>query len=88
MKRRAIDAAGLAETLASRPQRDMSALREDWRTLYGTEPQRYFCRSLLVYAIAYKLQEQVFGGLKRSTRRSLKRGSSVRSCRALVPIFH
>jgi hypothetical protein len=43
-------------------------LRERWKTLYGKEPSSLIGRSFLIRAIAYRLQEKAFGGLKPSTR--------------------
>jgi len=48
-------------------------LKNRWRSLYGTEPPRAISRELLTRAIAYRLQERAFGGLKPSTRRLLER---------------
>jgi hypothetical protein len=48
-------------------------LRERWKTLYGRAPCGHIGRSFLIRAIAYRLQEQAFGGLKPSTRRLLAR---------------
>jgi Protein of unknown function (DUF2924) len=46
-------------------------LRERWKTLYGKGPSGHIGRSFLIRAIAYRLQEKAFGGLKPSTRRLL-----------------
>jgi hypothetical protein len=48
-------------------------LKQRWRELYGTQPPRRISRDLLIRAVAYRMQEQVFGGLKPSTRRLLTR---------------
>jgi hypothetical protein len=48
-------------------------LRQRWQTLYGKEPSAHIGRSFLIRSIAYRLQEEVFGGLKPSTRRLLAR---------------
>ena len=50
-------------------------LRDCWRSLYGTEPPKRIDRSLLILAIAYRMQENAFGGLKASTRRLLMRAA-------------
>jgi hypothetical protein len=39
-------------------------LKERWRRLYGTEPPRSIHRSLLIPAIAHRMQEHALGGLK------------------------
>ena len=48
-------------------------LRQKWRSLYGTNPHQRCKRKILTAAIAYRMQEQVFGGLKPSIRRVLER---------------
>jgi hypothetical protein len=53
----------------------VSELKDRWRSVYGTEPPPRSSRKLLVSAIAYRMQERVFGGLKPSVRRLLERAS-------------
>ena len=53
----------------------VSELRDRWRSVYGTEPPPRSSRKLLVSAIAYRIQERAFGGLKPSVRRLLERAS-------------
>lgn len=53
----------------------VNELKDRWRSIYGTEPPPRSSRKLLVSAIAYRMQERVFGGLKTSVRRLLKRAS-------------
>ena len=48
-------------------------LKSRWRELYDTEPPPRISRQLLIRAIAYRLQEKVFGGLVPATRRLLER---------------
>ena len=45
-------------------------LKERWRSLYAAEPPRYISRELLTGAVAYRLQERAFGGLKPATQRA------------------
>jgi DUF2924 family protein len=59
--------------LASLPALGPERLKERWRILYGTEPPPRISEDLLRRAIAYRLQERAFGGLKPSTRRLLQR---------------
>jgi len=59
--------------LASLPALGPQRLKERWRILYGTEPPPRISEDLLRRAIAYRLQERAFGGLKPSTRRLLQR---------------
>jgi hypothetical protein len=51
----------------------ITELKKQWRELYGSEPPRRISRELLTRAVAYRIQEQVYGGLKPSTRRLLIR---------------
>ena len=48
-----------------------ATLKERWRGLYGSPPPRQISRKLLLYAVAYRMQEQVLGGLDLATRRHL-----------------
>ena len=50
-----------------------SELKERWRALYRTEPPGRIRRDLLIRALAYRMQEQAFGGLKPFIRRLLAR---------------
>ena len=67
------DRAALAEEIAGLPKARIANLRERWKTLYGKQPSGGLGRSFLIRAIAYRLQEQAFGGLRPSTRRLLAR---------------
>ena len=49
---------------------DSSALREEWRRLFRSEPPR-LSRDLLMRALAYRLQELELGGLPKWARQSL-----------------
>ena len=63
----------LAAEIASLPKLDTDELRERWTAMSGKPPSREIGRSFLIRAIAYRLQEKAFGGLKPSTRRLLAR---------------
>ena len=75
MKRRTLapDRAALAEEMAGLSKARIKNLRERWKNLYGKQPPGGLGRSFLIRAIAYRLQEKAFGGLKPSTRRLLAR---------------
>jgi DUF2924 family protein len=60
---------------------DIKDLKSRWRALYDTEPPPRISRELLTRAIAYRLQEKVFGGLASATRRLLERVAADRSSR-------
>jgi hypothetical protein len=51
---------------------DLQALREEWKKLLGDEAPRAMSKELLRLAIAYKIQEQEFGGLSRRTSLRLR----------------
>lgn len=60
-------------------------LAERWRALYGSDLPVRLRRPLIILALAYRLQEKVFGGLKPATRRLLEtatgRSGKLRSAR-------
>ena len=47
-------------------------LEAQWKALYGTDPPDRLRRPLMIQALAYRIQEQVLGGLKPATRRLLR----------------
>lgn len=65
----------LAEELAALPDLPPDDLKRRWRDLYGSPPPSRFGRALMIRTIAYRLQEQAFGGLRPVTRRRLARAS-------------
>ncbi len=60
----ASEVAGLAAVNAN-------ALKKKWLSLYGAEPPPRLSRSLLIRALAYRIQERALGGLRPATRRFL-----------------
>ena len=46
-------------------------LKDRWRSLYGTKPPQKIHRSLLIAAVAHRMQENALGALKSSVRRYL-----------------
>jgi hypothetical protein len=64
-------AAELSDKLAGLPGLDTADLRREWRRLYRSHPPRRIRRDLMVLAIAWKLQERVYGGLTAAQRRKL-----------------
>lgn len=51
---------------------DIKALQNRWRELFKIEPPRHIRSGFLRRAIAYRLQELVYGGLKPAARRQLQ----------------
>jgi len=49
--------------LAALPSADIRDLKQQWRSLFGTEPPPYN-RRFLERRIAYRIQELAYGGLK------------------------
>ena len=66
----------LSRKLASLRSLPIKRLKNQWRLLYSSEPPHRVSRELLTRAVAYRIQEQVLGGLKPSTRRLLERLAS------------
>ena len=64
---------GFGAGVASVPALDVAALRQRWKALFGADPSPHVGRSLMVRAIAYRLQEKALGGLKPATQRLLDR---------------
>ena len=54
----------VAREIAVLRELDAQSLRKKWQELYGTKAPRCARPSHMVRAIAYKLQEKAFGGLK------------------------
>jgi hypothetical protein len=73
MRASATGGAALAAEIASLSELGTDELRECWKAICGKAPSREIGRSFLTRAIAYRLQERVFGGLKPSTCRLLAR---------------
>ncbi|MDO8431099.1 MAG: DUF2924 domain-containing protein [Candidatus Binatus sp.] len=62
----------------------VSELKVRWRSVYGTEPPPRSSKKLLISAIAYRMQERAFGGLKPSVRRLLERVSEEEAGRRIL----
>ncbi len=61
----------LSERLTALADLDTAGLRREWRRLYRSHPPLHIRRDLLVLAIAWKLQERVYGGLTAAQKRKL-----------------
>ncbi len=64
-----------AKTVAARlqalEQMDYATLRAEWRRLYRAHPPKRVARDLLMLGVAWKIQEQAYGGLSAATKRRL-----------------
>jgi len=63
--------AELEAKLTALASMDSDGLRREWRRLYRSHPPLHIRRDLLVLAIAWKLQEKVYGGLTAAQKRRL-----------------
>ncbi len=65
--------AGCEDALAARLQAlegmTYDGLRTEWRRLYRAHPPKRVARDLLVLGVAWKIQEQAYGGLGAATKR-------------------
>ena len=65
-----LDREAIGSEIASLSKLGIDELRERWKAMFGKAPSRDISRSFLTRAIAYRLQEKAFGGLKPSTQRT------------------
>jgi hypothetical protein len=61
----------LATALDALTLLDSEELDARWKASHGSDPPDRLRRPLMIQALAYRLQEQAFGGLKPATRRLL-----------------
>ena len=61
----------LEQELKDLETRGDDELKHRWRSLYGTNPPQKIHRSLLIAAVAHRMQENALGALKSSVRRHL-----------------
>jgi hypothetical protein len=61
----------IREALTRLPTCNRAELNAEWLRLYRTKPPARLGRNLLMAAIAYRVQEQVLGGLQPEQRRQL-----------------
>jgi len=75
----------ISAEIATLESLDIKDLKSRWSALYDTEPPPRISRELLIRAIAYRLQEKMFGGLAPATRRRLERVADDLSSRRARP---
>jgi len=80
----ALDPEALSAEITSLSKVDIDKLRDRWKAIYGKTPSREIGRSFLIRAIAYRLQERVFGGLKPSAEQSTSFAFSVENRKYLA----
>jgi Protein of unknown function (DUF2924) len=66
----------LAKELKDLETRSDDELKKRWCILYGTKPPQKIHHSLLIAAVAYRMQENALGALKSSVRRHLMQAAS------------
>ena len=79
----------LSAEIASLESLDLTQLRSQWKLLYEIEAPPHLSRDWLRRAVAYRIQENVLGGLKPATRRLLERvaeDARVRKPTKVVPM--
>jgi hypothetical protein len=69
----AITHEALAAEILSLSDLSTGELRERWKALFGKAPSLEIGRAFLTRAVAYRLQERTYGGLKPSSHRLLAR---------------
>ena len=72
MSRAVRDVMVCREALARLPELDLTELRQQWRSLYKCDASPHLSRELLLRAVAYRMQEIVFGGLRPEHQRQLR----------------
>ena len=58
------------------PELPRAELQRRWTELYGTPCPVRISRKLLLYALAYRMQEKVYGGLDKKTLRRLEKAAA------------
>jgi hypothetical protein len=72
MSRTLPDASACREALTRLPELDLAELRQQWRALYKSDAPPHLSRELLLRAVAYRMQEVAFGGLRPERQRQLR----------------
>ena len=72
MSRALRDVAICREALAGLPELALSELRQHWLALYKSEASPHLSRELLLRAVAFRMQEIAFGGLRPEHQRQLR----------------
>ena len=69
----------LAGEIATLNTLEPTTLLQKWKALFGTDPSPLLARIFMIRAIAYRLQERRYGGLKPSVQRLLDRACEGRA---------
>src|SRR5436305_15006217 len=68
MRQHQLDPAAIEAEIARLRSLALDALRRRWRVVFGRTPPAGLSKDLLGRMIAFRLQEQAFGGLDRGSR--------------------
>jgi hypothetical protein len=73
MDQRSIDPAAIEDEVDQIRSLGIDALRQRWRMMFGAIPPKGLTKDILGRMIAYRIQEEAFGGLDRETIKLLDR---------------
>lgn len=73
MDQRTVDAAAIEAEVNQIRSLGIDALRQRWRTMFGAVPPKGLTKDILGRMIAYRIQEEAFGGLGRDLVKLLDR---------------
>ena len=73
MPQRSVDAAAIDAEVDQIRSLGIDALRKRWRMMFGAVPPKGLTKDILARMIAYRIQEEAFGGLDRETIKLLDR---------------
>jgi Protein of unknown function (DUF2924) len=73
MNQRTVDAAAIEAEVDHVRSLGIDALRKRWRSMFGATPPKGLTKDIIARMIAYRIQEEAFGGLDRETVKLLDR---------------
>ena len=73
MDQRKVDAAAIEAEVNQVRSLGIDALRKRWRMMFGAAPPKGLTKDIIARMIAYRIQEEAFGGLDRATVKLLDR---------------
>jgi hypothetical protein len=73
MDQRTVDAAAIEAEVDHVRSLGLDALRKHWRMMFGATPPQGLTKDIIARMIAYRIQEEAFGGLDRETVKLLGR---------------
>jgi hypothetical protein len=73
MEQRTVDAAAIEAEVDQVRSLGIDALRKRWRMMFGATPPQGLTKDIIARMIAYRIQEEAFGGLDRETEKLLDR---------------